>query len=359
MTPPTPDSQEIEAPSADTLLPIIHSQQLDDYTLDIRWSSDGQTLAATPSTGRITTWHRPTSTTHHLPPHQGGNGTAAWHPHHPTLATIGHDATLRIHDLTDHTTRQTQLPSGWTERCEWNADGTLIAIAIGKSLHILHAATLETVIIISDHPSTVTDLTWHPTLPNQIATASDGGARIWRLGEEKPFARIDDGVAALQTTWSPDGRWVVTTDQTPSLHLYDLKKRTPLFIQGFHTKIRATAWQTGGTKDLPWLALGGGPLITLWPCFGKKGPRNAHPIELAGHIKEVTALHFPTHTPYLASGARDGLVLLWLPHQARTPALIARKESEITTIRWSPDGAHLAYGTAQGHLAIHQLNTQE
>jgi hypothetical protein len=90
---------------------------------------------------------------------------------------------------------------------------------------------------------------------------------MWRLGETKPHARIDDGVAAVLTTWSPDGRWVVTSDQTPSVHLYDMKKRTPLFMEGFQTKIKALAWQTGGTKDLPWLALAGSPSITVWPCF--------------------------------------------------------------------------------------------
>lgn len=353
------EEDEVEIRSAADLLPLTWSVDLPDYSLDIRWSSNGSHLAALPSTGKPGIYDLTKSEVIELPAHRGGNGSIAWHPHGNSLATFGRDGILRIHDIASNTSRELQLPRGWAERCAWNADGSLIAAAVGKAVHVIDPATLETLHLIDDHRSTVTDLVWHPVLLNQLATASDGGARMWRLGESKPFARIDDGVAAVLTTWSSDGRWVVTSDQTPSVHLYDIKKRAPLFIQGFETKIKALAWQTGGTKDLPWLALAGSPSITLWPCFGKNGPRGAKPIQLFGHIKEVTALDFPKDGPYLASGARDGFVFLWLPHHSNGPALIAREENEITTLRWSPDGLNLAYGTSTGHLAIHSLTTKD
>jgi WD40 repeat protein len=397
------EKEEVEIRSAANLLPLTSTADLDDYALDLQWSSDGRYLAALPSTGkpevfdianvsssgrdrspqRSGAWeadetahdppsdyvmddHSPAILTdgpteciipRYLPSHRGGNGSLAWHPHGSSLATFGQDGVLRIHDLATHTSRELQLPRGWAERCAWNADGSLVAVAVAKAVHVIDPTTLETLHLIDDHRSTVTDFTWHPSLLDQLATASDGGARIWRLRETKPFARIDDGVAAVLTTWSPDGRWVVTSDQTPSVHLYDIKKRAPLFIQGFETKIKTLAWQTGGTADLPWLALAGSPAITVWPCFGKNGPRGAKPIQLFGHLKEVTALDFPKDRPYLASGARDGFVLLWLPHHSDGPALIAREDDEITTVRWAPDGLHLAYGTSSGRIAIHALQS--
>lgn len=351
------EEEEIEIRSASGMLPLTSAAELPDYALDLRWSPAGTHLAALPSTGQPEIHHLNGNEVLALPSHRGGNGSLAWHPDGTTLATFGQDSILRLHHIATHTARELQLPRGWAERCAWNADGSLIAAAVGKAVHIIDPHTLETHHVIDDHRSTVTDLAWHPTLLNQLATASDGGARMWRLGETKPHARIDDGVAAVLTTWSPDGRWVVTSDQTPSVHLYDMKKRAPLYIQGFEAKIKALAWQTGGTKDLPWLALAGSRSITVWPCFGKNGPRGAKPIQLFGHLKEVTALDFPKENPYLASGARDGLVLLWLPHHSTGPALIAREESEITAIRWSPDGLHLAYATTTGHLAIHSLAT--
>ena len=350
------EQDEVEIHSAADLLPLTWSADLPDYALDIRWSPDGSLLAALPSTGQPAIYDLAKSEVIELPSHRGGNGSIAWHPHGNTLASFGQDGILRIRDIAASSSRELQLPRGWAERCAWNADGSLIAAAVGKAVDVIDPVTFETLHLIDDHRSTVTDLVWHPVLLNQIATASDGGARMWRLGESKPHARIDDGVAAVLTTWSPDGRWVVTSDQTPSVHLYDMKKRAPLFIQGFETKIKALSWQTGGTKDLPWLALAGSSSITVWPCFGKNGPRGATPIQLFGHLKEVTALDFPKDGPYLTSGARDGFVLLWLPHHSNGPALIAREENEITALRWSPDGLKLAYGTASGRIAVHTLN---
>jgi WD40 repeat protein len=359
MTSPDDLGEEIEIRSASTLLPMDFTIELDDYVLDLRWSPDGTHLAALPSTGQAQviglTEKTPVST---LAAHRNGNGSIAWHPDGSSLATFGHDGLLRIHNIATRETRELPLPRTWTERCAWNADGTLIAAAVGRAVHVIHAATLETVHLLDAHRASVCDLAWHPVLPNQLATASDGGARLWRLGEANPIGSIDDGVAALLLTWSPDARWLVTGDQTPSVHLFDTKKREPLHIQGFETKVKAFAWQSEGTPDAPWLAVAGSSAITVWPCFGKKGPRGARPLQLCGHLREVTALDFPRRGQHLASGARDGFVLLWLPHHSDSPALIAREESEITAVRWSPDGLHLAYGTSTGHIAVHSLNAQ-
>ncbi len=399
--PPLHTEEEAEAflqeCSAAGLLPCIHTAQLQDYILDLRWSPDGTQLAALPSTGppqlfprstafqpvpesghpACATWQvppapvlpaneppkpDPSATAHkpsQLPPHIPANGTLAWSPGGHHLATFGQDSILRIHPITTPGPARTlQLPRGWAERFAWNADGTRIAVAIAKKIHIIDTATLEIESVIDALGATISDVTWHPTLPNQLATASNGGTRIWRLGDPKPIAELDQGVAALHISWSPDGRWVVTGDHTPSVHLFDTKSRKPLHIQGFETKVKSFAWQTAGAKDHPWLAVGGGTLITLWPCFGRNGPRNARPIQLPGHARPVTALDFTPQDQLLASGAADGFVLLWLPHHSPGPAMIAREDHEITSIRWAPDGHHLAYGTANGKIAIHQLLTE-
>ena len=350
--------EEIDIRSAAKLLPQTSSEELDDYALDLRWSPDGRHLAALPSTGKPKIIDLKKGGFLEVPAHRGGNGSIAWSPDGALLAIFGQDGILRLHDPVTGASRENQLPRGWAERCAWNADGSLIAAAIGRTVQVMDAATLEPLHLIDGHSSTVTDFVWHPVLPDQLATASDGGARMWRLGQKEPFARIDDGVAAVLTTWSPDGRWVVTSDQTPSVHLFDTKRRAPLYIQGFEAKIKAFAWQTGGAPDLPWLALGGGSVITVWPCFGKNGPRGAKPLQLFGHPGEVTALDFPKDGPYLASGGRDGFVLLWLPHHSDGPALIAREDKEITTVRWSPDGLQLASGTVSGRIAVHTLRDQ-
>lgn len=335
--------------SASRLLPESWTVELDDYVLDLCWSSDGKWLAALPSQGRILVLNREGEIVLELPGHDGGNGSVAWKPGCASIATYGQDASVRVYEVPDGTpTLVIPLEKAWAERVAWNPDGTLLAASAGRNVFVADAATGAIRQTLSDHKSTVCDIAWNPKRLREIASVCDGGARLWRLGETKPFGHFDWGGASLLVTWSPNGRWVVTGDQTPSVHLYDTGRKHPLYIQGYENKVKALAWEGEGE----WLATAGSPAITIWPCTGKKGPERTTPIQLFGHVREVAALHFLPGRPVLASGGRDGLVLLWMPHRSEDPALIARREGEITALRWSPSGDALAFATDKGSVTL-------
>ena len=345
-----------EQPAAESYLGTTQRQVLDDYALDARWSADGTHLAALPSEGRPVVLDATGTLVAELPAHRGGNGSLAWHPSQPVIATVGQDAILRLHSAPfGRHTREIALPSGWCERVAWNPDGRRLAVTCGRQVLVLDAGSGEVQATFDDHRSTVTDIAWNPSRDDQFAAVCDGGAKIWRLGKKAPCGHFDWGGASLLVTWSPDGRWVVTGDQTPSVHLYDTGRKTPLHIQGFESKVKCFAWSDRGER----LATGGGSVITLWPCTGPKGPDGATPIQLAGHLGEVLAMDFYPGRPVLASGGADGLVLVWLPLQHSGPALLAKSEAEITAVRWNPHAYVMAYTTSTGEVAIGALRTQE
>ncbi len=347
-----PTREDLTARSAAPLLPEISTHRLDEHLADLRWSADGNFLAAMPGVGRILVCDADGKIIVTLPGHDGGNGGIAWHPQRAALATYGQDAVIRIYEAPFiHVQLELQLEKGWAESVAWNPDGSLLAACVGKSLHILDGVTGALRQTFADHKTTICDISWNPKRLREIASVCDGGARMWRIGEEKAIGHFDWGGASLLVSWSPNGRWVATGDQTPSVHLYDTSRQHPLHIQGYETKVKALAWQDDGE----WLATGGAPSITVWPTTGKKGPERATPIQLAGHIRDVQALDFQPGQPVLVSGGRDGLVLLWLPQSSPDPALIAQRESEITAVRWSPDGLSLAFGTADGEVAFCRL----
>ena len=130
---------------------------------------------------------------------------------------------------------------------------------------------------------------------------------MWAFGEAEPFARFDWGGASLRAEWSPCGRWLVTADQTASVHIYDFTRDYPLHIQGYETKVRAMAFSADGKR----LATGGSPVITIWPCTGKKGPEGVTPVQLDGHDGEVVAAAFSPKTGQLATGDGTGMVLIF------------------------------------------------
>lgn len=326
--------------------------RLDDYPLDLRWSADGEWLAALPSHGRILVFDRQGEVKVAIEGHAGGNGALAWHPRRAALVTYGQDATVRVHAVGASTTErmpiEVTLEKGWAERVAWNADGSMIAASTGRTVCVLDASTGIVEYRISDHKSTVCDLAWNPGNQRELATVCDGGAQLWRLGESAPFGHFDWGGASLLVTWSPNGRWVVTGDQTPSVHLYETRRRIPLHIQGYHSKVKALAWEGQGE----WLASGGSKSITLWPCTGRRGPEGAEPIQLSGHHQEVIALDFMPGNSVLVSGGRDGQVLSWTPHRSSKPMLIAQRPVAITSVRWCPRGEALGFATADGELTL-------
>ena len=341
---------------AESYLGDTQRHVLDDYALDARWSPDGTHLAALPSQGRIVLLAANAEPVAEWSAHRGGNSSLAWHPRDPVLATVGQDAVLRIHSAPfGRNTREIELPAGWCERVAWSPDGRHLAVACGRRVIVIAAESGETLVTFEDHRSTVTDLAWNPTRDDQLTTVCDGGAKIWRLGKKSSCGHFDWGGASLLVTWSPDGRWVVTGDQTPSVHLYDTVRKTPLHIQGFESKVKCFAWFDRGER----LATGGGSVITLWPCTGRKGPDGATPIELAGHFGEVLSMEFYPGRPVLASGGADGLVLVWLPLENNGPALLARSEAEITAVRWNPRDLVMAYTTSAGEVCIGALNTHQ
>ena len=336
--------------------PRLAEAVIDDHALSVAWSPGSTHLAALPSEGRPVVLQPGSDTLIHLRAHRGGNGTAAWHPQRPVLATFGQDRVVHLYEPPFgepvHTFEIAER--GWAERLAWNADGSLLAVAVGRSVLVLEAATGEARATFPNHKSTVSDLAWNPARIDELAIVCDGGVRLWRVGHHESVGAFDWGGASLKISWSPDARWIVTGDQTPSVHVYEVATDTPLHIQGFGGKAKAFAWQ--GTGD--WLAIASGPLVTVWPCTGKQGPNGARPIPLEAHHAEVTAIEFLNDEGLLLTAGRDGVALLWQTHQSNQPALLLHQAKGFTTTSLAPGTNHLATGDEAGNVIIWNLVVQ-
>lgn len=332
-----------------------------DHVLDVSWSANGSLLAITPSTGCILIADADGNILHELAEHGLSNGVGSWNG--DLLASCGADGKIRIHNLraakegAPNLGRGSQpdpsppreLPLGrtWIEHAKWSPDGKHLGAGLGKSLLILDADGNK-ITEFADHKSTVCDFAWNPKNPSEIASVCDGGAHMWRLGEEKSFGRFDWGGASLIAIWSPDGRWVVTGDQTPSVHVYDFTRNHPLHIQGYETKVKALSFNATSTR----LASGGGPLVTVWDCTGEAGPEGSVPKQIQGHAKDSLALAYHPTDDLLASGGQDGLLILFKPETRTTAVGLEKLKSAVTSVAWNPAGTHLAAGTEDGSVSL-------
>jgi WD40 repeat protein len=315
-----------------------------DHVLSLAWSEN--MLIVTPSTGNVLMVNQDGKPIAGFAPHGLGNGAAA--ARSDILATCGFDGRIQTYEIGDSKispTRGIALGKGWIERVRWSPDSSRLASALGKTLFILKPNG-EIAATFSNHQTSVSDFSWNPKNPLEIASVCGGGARMWRIGQTEPFARFDWGGASLLVLWSPDGRWIATGDQTPSVHLYDFTRDYPLHIQGYETKVKAMDFSPDGKR----LATGGGTTVTVWNCTGKTGPEGTIPDQPKFHKGDVEAIAWSPTGEFLATGDIAGRMVI---SDTKGRPVSAFEDTEaISALAWSPDGKYLAVGDAGGRVVL-------
>jgi len=144
---------------------------------------------------------------------------------------------------------------------------------------------------------------------------------------------------------SPDGDIVACGSQDNSVHFWRRSTGQDSMMSGYPGKPSALAFDDTGTL----LATGGGEAITVW-SFRGRGPEGTRPGVLQHHFQTVTALAFARRAMRLASGARDGRVVVWSLGRDGygDPIGDAPVADVVGTLYWRPDGRALAALDAQG-----------
>ena len=122
---------------------------------------------------------------------------------------------------------------------------------------------------------------------------------------------------------------------------------------GYPAKPSALAFDDTGTL----LATGGGEAVTVW-SFQGSGPEGTQPGVLEHHAQTVTTLSFARRGMRLASGGRDGRVVVWsLGRDGQGDAIGAAPVADVVgALYWRPDGRALAALDAQGGATVWQVS---
>ena len=120
-------------------------------------------------------------------------------------------------------------------------------------------------------------------------------------------------------------------------------------MSGYPAKPSALAFDDTGTL----LATGGGEAVTVW-SFQGSGPEGTQPGVLELHVQPVTTLAFARRTMRLASGGRDGGVVVWSLQRdgEGDPIGDAVVGGIVAELYWRPDGRALAALDAQGGVTV-------
>jgi hypothetical protein len=226
----------------------------------------------------------------------------------------------------------------------WSA-GKQAVVRSGKS------SSKERAEHVFEAPSTVGALAFSPK-GFRLAIAHYNGATLWfpNAAQAEPETLVWNG-SHLSATFSPDGRFLVTAMQEPTLHGWRLADHKDMRMQGYAARVRCLDW----TADGKWLASSGATQLILWPFQSKTGPMGKTPQILAPGEAQVEMVACHPKQDVIAVGYADGLILI-----VRRPdgaEILARKPAgaPVTALSWSRDGQLLAFGTEDGDAGIVDL----
>jgi WD40 repeat protein len=322
--------------------------QLDDYVIDLAWSPDGASLAAASAAGALTLFGAPDGLKRcELPGHDGGSNAIAWKPGAAILASGGQDGAVKLWDAAAGQHIAT-VPMGraWVEHLAWRPGGgaPILAAAAGRKLAFINPdATVRHA--FQDAPKTISALAWHPA-GGCAAVAYFGGVCLWGADDGAAQREFPYGNGIHALSWSPDGRWLVSGNQDPSVHLWLPESDVELQMSGYEGKVRHLSFDSGSR----WLATSGSRDACVWECSGA-GPEGREPLMLA-HDAPVCGVAFQQAHGLLASASQDGALMLWSPEHRQPLRATARMPAAAACLAWSPDDKLLAIGTEKAMVYV-------
>jgi WD40 repeat protein len=186
----------------------------------------------------------------------------------------------------------------------------------------------------------------------QLAISQNGGAWLWMPGTDAPPDLLEWKGSHLDITFSPDGRFVVTSMQENQLHGWRMPEKAHMRMSGYPAKTRSLSWSGDGN----WLATSGAEAAIIWPFASKEGPMGKPPRECGVRPMRVSCVAFHPKALVLAIGYEDGFILLCrLTDASELPVRTQTKGEAVTSLSWDAKGGKLLFGTADGEAGMLSL----
>ncbi|MHA7968041.1 WD40 repeat domain-containing protein [Rhizobium sp. CAU 1783] len=265
-----------------------------------------------------------------------------------TLVTGGEDGkVLRIaHDGT--VTELAHVPRKWISVVAAGPQGA-VAYAVGKNGYVRLA---DGTVKEFAEERTIEALDFAPK-GMRVAAARYNGVTLHWIGTTGAPVDLDWKGAHTGVTFSPDGRFVVTTMQESALHGWKLDSKSNetrhMRMTGYPAKVKSLSWSAKGK----WLASSGAPAAIVWPFAGKDGPMGKAPLELGTRANiMVTNVAFHPAEDVLAIGFVDGMILAVRTADGKEALLRRPGKGAITSMGWSANGKLLAFASEAGDCGV-------
>ncbi len=199
-------------------------------------------------------------------------------------------------------------------------------------------------------PSSVRGLAYAPK-GYRIAIAHYNGATLWFPNTAAAPEVLTWKGAHLDVSFSPDGRFLVTSMQENALHGWRIADKQDMRMSGYPAKTRSFSWSSEGH----WLATSGALACIVWSFKDKDGPMKKAPRECGARQAKVSRVAFHPKALVIAIGYEDGWIFLCRLTDG-AEILVRKPPAEahdpVSAVVWDDDGRRLLFGTSEGNAGI-------
>jgi WD40 repeat protein len=326
---------------------------LDDYVVDIAWAGSSDAFAIAGGEGKVALGavDGTSLTLNAIGEHLLGTLAIAWQPRGKLFASSGQDSAIVLWDSATGAEVKRWKPAPTpTQALAYSPDGETLASAAGKTvslwthtgerLHQFAAAATSAAALAFDKPGT------------DLGVALNGEVAVHRIvkGGRYETRRYKWDAPCLTVNFSPNGRFLASGMADGSLHFWNRSSGKDSQMRGYDGRVENVAW----VDNSRYLATSTGSEVIVWD-FGGKGPEGTKPIVLNGHTERVDCFAWQPGGEHLVSGGRDWRLNLWRPNKVTQPIDVQLSDSEISVVRWAPDGKRLAVGEKTGRVTLFEL----
>jgi WD40 repeat protein len=325
---------------------------LEEYVIDMAWSSDATRLAAITAEGRVflIDIQYGIAIERQIGNHDHGGNSVSWNSDGTRLATSGQDGRVQVWDGFSGALLYTiETKDNWVGKVAYHPEQPVLAFSAGRTVKCWNE--FQGIIYESSgHASTIADIGWHPE-GSVVAVAAYNGVTVHAPFRQSSPRKFYWKGSSLLLSWSPDARYIATGEQDSTVHFWYVDSGTDAQMWGFDTKVLELSWHSSGR----WLATGGGISICVWDCRGN-GPAGRTPQTLECHFNKITQIAYQPRGHYLASTDMDRFLLLWEPEKHDKLVGATSLSAPASCVRWTPQGNKLAIGQNDGVIASFVVN---
>jgi len=279
--------------------------------------------------------------------HEGAVLAAAATQDGKRIASCGDDGRVVLTSAAGETEEIAARPRKWIDQIATGPNGA-VAFAVGKEAVVRFADGSEKSFA---HERSVAGLAFAPK-GMRLAVARYDGVSLWWANSDADPTVLEWKGAHIGVTFSPDGRFVVTSMQENALHGWRLPEGGHLRMTGYPAKPRSMSWSAKGR----YLATSGADAAVLWPFHFKEGPQGKQPLQLGAREVLVTRVASHPKDELVAIGYRDGAVAIGPFDQGEGSLLRQPGDGPVSALAWDSAGVRLAFGTEAGAAGVFDLS---